>query len=59
MSTEAEHLALANRNQAVLDHLLLDVSKCSEWVFEHLAVQLLGSSGSALTRYSKTPIKRS
>jgi hypothetical protein len=32
MSTEAEHLALANRNQAALDHLLLDVPKCSEWM---------------------------
>jgi hypothetical protein len=32
MSTEAEHLALANRNQAALDHLLSDTARCSEWV---------------------------
>ncbi len=32
MSAEAEHLGLANRNQAALDHLLLDVPKCSEWI---------------------------
>ncbi len=32
MSAEAEHIRLANRNQATLDYLLLDVSKCSEWI---------------------------
>lgn len=32
MSTEQEHLALANRNQGTLDYLLLDAAKCSEWI---------------------------
>ena len=32
MSTDIEHLALANRNQATLEHLLLDEARCSEWI---------------------------
>jgi hypothetical protein len=32
MSTEAAHIALANRNQAALDHLLTDEHTCSEWI---------------------------
>lgn len=32
MSTEAEHIALANRNQAAIEHLLLDAGKCWGWV---------------------------
>lgn len=32
MSAEPEHIALANRNQATLEYLLLDESRCSEWI---------------------------
>ncbi len=32
MSSEAEHIAIANRNQAVLEYLLEDPAKCAEWV---------------------------
>ena len=32
MSTESEHIALANRDQATLEYLLLDPPKCSEWI---------------------------
>ncbi len=32
MSSEAEHIAIANRNQAVLEYLLDDPTRCTEWV---------------------------
>src|SRR5438067_2352109 len=32
MSSEAEHIAIANRNQAVLDFLLQDPATCAGWV---------------------------
>jgi hypothetical protein len=32
MSLEAEHIAQANRNQAVLEYLLLEPTMCAEWV---------------------------
>jgi hypothetical protein len=32
MSLEAEHIAQANRNQAVLEYLLLEPTTCAEWV---------------------------
>jgi deoxyribodipyrimidine photolyase len=32
MATEADHIALANKNHAVLMHLLEDVEKFPEWV---------------------------
>jgi hypothetical protein len=32
MATEADHIALANKNHDVLVHLLKDVDKFSEWV---------------------------
>lgn len=32
MATEADHIALANKNHAVLVHLLEDVEKFPEWV---------------------------
>src|SRR5271157_723108 len=32
MSSEAEHIAIANRNQGVLEYLLKDPSTCAEWV---------------------------
>lgn len=32
MATEADHISLANRNHAVLLHLLTDVDKFPEWV---------------------------
>jgi hypothetical protein len=31
MSNESEHIAIANRNQAVLDVLLRDLNTCAEW----------------------------
>ena len=32
MSSEAEHIAIANRNQAVLEYLLHGPATCAEWV---------------------------
>lgn len=32
MSSAADHIALANRNQSVLNYLLSDVDRCAEWV---------------------------
>src|SRR5271165_5621266 len=32
MSSEAEHIAIANRNQVVLEYLLNNPETCAEWV---------------------------
>jgi hypothetical protein len=32
MSLDTQHIALANRNQSVLEYLLQDVGRCTEWV---------------------------
>jgi hypothetical protein len=32
MSLEAHHIALASRNQDVLEYLLQDVDRCTEWI---------------------------
>jgi hypothetical protein len=58
MSTGFKHIALANRNQATLEYLLLDAPRCSEWIAAVAFYKSLHVVEAIFARESPAPDKK-